>query len=73
MGVQVAILDAGNRPLPPGKIGEVCSRGPNVTKGYLNNPAANKEAFAGGSTAPEAHEPSIAKCHEDAAGDSMLC
>ena len=48
MGLQVAILDAENRPVPSGKIGEVCSRGPNVTKGYLNNPAANKEAFAGG-------------------------
>ena len=46
-GSQVAILDAENRPVPPGKIGEVCSRGPNVTKGYLNNPAANKEAFVG--------------------------
>lgn len=49
VGLQVAILDAENRPLPSGRIGEVCSRGPNVTKGYLNNPAANKEAFAGGS------------------------
>ena len=47
VGSQVAILDAENRPVPLGKIGEVCSRGPNVTKGYLNNPAANKEAFAG--------------------------
>ena len=50
VGLQVAILDAENRPVPSGKIGEVCSRGPNVTKGYLNNPAANKEAFAGGLT-----------------------
>ena len=30
-----------------GKIGEVCIRGPNVTAGYLNNPSANQEAFAG--------------------------
>lgn len=45
--VQVFILDPNNKPLPPGKIGEVSLRGPNVTKGYLNNPKANEEGFAG--------------------------
>ena len=44
---QVAVLDGSNQPVQAGKIGEVCIRGPNVTAGYLNNPAANKEAFAG--------------------------
>lgn len=34
--------------LPPGQIGEVCIRGPNVTQGYKDNPKANEEAFAGG-------------------------
>ena len=34
--------------LPQGKVGEVCIRGDNVTKGYLNRPEANEEAFAGG-------------------------
>ena len=34
--------------VPQGGIGEVCIRGPNVTKGYLNNPKANAEAYAGG-------------------------
>jgi fatty-acyl-CoA synthase len=46
-GVQVAVLDGSNRQVPTGKIGEVCIQGPNVTKGYLNRPEANKEAYAG--------------------------
>lgn len=46
--VQVAILSDSCKVLGPGEIGEVCIRGPNVTKGYKNNPKANKEAFAGG-------------------------
>ena len=45
--MQVATLDQHNKPTPPGKIGEVCIQGPNVTKGYLNRPEANEEAFAG--------------------------
>ena len=48
MGVQVTILDDRLRELPPRSVGEVCIRGPNVTPGYLNNPKATKEAFAGG-------------------------
>lgn len=44
---QVAVLDNSNKEVPTGKIGEVCINGPNVTKGYLNNPAANREAYAG--------------------------
>jgi len=46
--VQVTVLDADNRAVPVGKVGEVCIRGPNVTAGYWNNPKANTEAFAGG-------------------------
>ena len=45
---QVAILDGQCNLLPPGEVGEVCILGPNVTKGYLDNPTANEEAFAGG-------------------------
>ena len=51
MCVQVAALDKDNKVLPPGKVGEVCIQGPNVTKGYLNRPEANEEAFAGASLA----------------------
>ncbi|GAX79947.1 hypothetical protein CEUSTIGMA_g7386.t1 [Chlamydomonas eustigma] len=46
--VQVVVLDSNNMQVPVGKVGEVCIRGPNVTFGYLNNPKANKEAYAGG-------------------------
>lgn len=46
-GVQVGILDQQNKLVATGKIGEVCIQGPNVTKGYLNRPEANEEAFAG--------------------------
>jgi acyl-CoA synthetase (AMP-forming)/AMP-acid ligase II len=46
--VKVAILDDKCRKLGHGEVGEVCIQGPNVTKGYRNNPKANKEAFAGG-------------------------
>ena len=45
--MQVGILDQKNKLVPTGKIGEVCIQGPNVTKGYLNRPEANEEAFAG--------------------------
>uniref|UniRef100_A0A7S1TNL4 4-coumarate--CoA ligase n=1 Tax=Erythrolobus australicus TaxID=1077150 RepID=A0A7S1TNL4_9RHOD len=48
-GVQIAILNnETNESLPTGEIGEVCIRGDNVTRGYLNNEAANESAFAAG-------------------------
>ena len=31
--------------LPHGAVGELFLKGPNVMLGYLNNPAANKNAF----------------------------
>ena len=46
------MLDGNNKPVPSGQIGEVCIQGPNVTKGYLNNPTANQEAFAGDTLRP---------------------
>ncbi|MDI6103467.1 long-chain fatty acid--CoA ligase [Actinoplanes sp. NEAU-A12] len=36
-------------PAPPGEPGEVLVRGPNVTPGYWNDPAATAAAFTGGS------------------------
>ncbi|KAI5284369.1 hypothetical protein KEM54_001391, partial [Ascosphaera aggregata] len=44
-GVEVRILDQNGKEVPRGKDGEICVRGENVTKGYLNNPAANESSF----------------------------
>jgi long-chain acyl-CoA synthetase len=47
-GIDVAILDDDDRPLPTGETGEVCVRGPNVFKGYYNMPEETAEAMRGG-------------------------
>jgi acyl-CoA synthetase (AMP-forming)/AMP-acid ligase II len=47
-GPEIAIMDDNGTILPRGGIGEVVIRGPNVTKGYENNPEANAKAFANG-------------------------
>lgn len=44
-GVEVRILNSDGTPLPQGSEGEICIRGVNVTKGYINNDKANKESF----------------------------
>jgi len=44
-GVEVKILDGDGNEMPQGSEAEICIRGENVTKGYLNNPKANKESF----------------------------
>ncbi|EEH37384.1 4-coumarate-CoA ligase [Paracoccidioides lutzii Pb01] len=44
-GVEVKILDEDGNEVPQGFEGEICVRGENVTKGYLNNPAANESSF----------------------------
>lgn len=45
VGQEMAILDENGQVQGPRSKGEVCIRGPNVTKGYKNNPEANKSAF----------------------------
>lgn len=52
-GVEVKILDARGKEVPQGSEGEVCVRGANVTKGYLNNEKANKESFVRASESGE--------------------
>ena len=47
-GVEMAILDDADRPVADGEAGEICIRGHNVMKGYLDRPDATKEALRGG-------------------------
>jgi len=44
----VAILDASDRLLPQGEVGEVCVRGPMVMQGYWRRPDLTAEALRGG-------------------------
>ena len=44
-GVEIKIIDVSGHEVPQGNEAEICIRGENVTKGYLNNPSANKAAF----------------------------
>ena len=47
-GPEVGIMNLEGEILPNGEIGEIVIRGSNITKGYENNPKANKENFTNG-------------------------
>lgn len=44
-GVEIKILDDSGNEVAQGKEAEICIKGENVTRGYLNNPSANATAF----------------------------
>jgi len=47
-GTELAIVDAEDRQLPQGQVGEIVARGPQVMKGYWNNEAETAAALRGG-------------------------
>jgi long-chain acyl-CoA synthetase len=48
IGLECAIFDKDDNPLPPGEIGELVQRGPLNMKGYLGNPEATAEVLRNG-------------------------
>nr|WP_090276440.1 fatty-acid--CoA ligase FadD8 [Mycolicibacterium komanii]CRL69818.1 acyl-CoA synthetase [Mycolicibacterium komanii] len=45
---RVALLDADDKPVPQGEVGEICVSGPLVSGGYWNKPEATAETFRNG-------------------------
>ncbi|MEU0570826.1 class I adenylate-forming enzyme family protein [Nonomuraea sp. NPDC005983] len=46
--VDVRVVDPTGAELPPGEVGELCVRGPNVIMGYWNKPEATAQTFVAG-------------------------
>jgi long-chain acyl-CoA synthetase len=48
VGVQVRVVDADDRPVRPGEVGEIAARGPNIMLGYWKRPEETAYALRGG-------------------------
>lgn len=48
LGVEVKVVDAMDREVPVGEVGEIVARGANIMKGYWNQPAITAETMRGG-------------------------
>ncbi|MFG1429658.1 AMP-binding protein [Xanthobacter sp. V2C-8] len=48
LSMRIVAMDAPGRALPPGEVGEIAIRGPNVFKGYLNDEEGTQAAFHDG-------------------------
>jgi len=46
--LEVRAFDEQMKPLPPGQVGELCFRGPNLIRGYWNKPEATAETIVRG-------------------------
>ncbi|HEX7011774.1 MAG TPA: class I adenylate-forming enzyme family protein [Steroidobacteraceae bacterium] len=47
-GVEIKVFEESGVEAAPGRVGEICARGPNVMLGYWNNPAATAEVLKDG-------------------------
>lgn len=48
VGVELQIFDENDQPLPPGEVGEIVARGPNVMLGYWKRPEETARTLRGG-------------------------
>lgn len=48
VGTEIKIVDEDDNPLPPGEIGEIAGRGPQLMAGYWNLPDESSQALRGG-------------------------
>ncbi|SMO85498.1 Acyl-CoA synthetase (AMP-forming)/AMP-acid ligase II [Thalassovita litoralis] len=46
--VDLRVVDEDDNPLPPGQVGEIIARGPNIMKGYWEQPEMTAEVMRGG-------------------------